>query len=75
MLMRKWFGFIRRNGSALHRNQRGAEAMEYLIVTSMVIIMTVAAWRFLGKSITDAVNKISDAIEETTSSGQFPALF
>ena len=70
--MRKWYQKIRTRLSDLHTNQRGAEAMEYLVVTSMVIITTVSAWVYFGQKLTDALNKISSAIDNTTSSGILP---
>ncbi len=72
--MRKWLDGLRSRYYKLHTCQKGAEAMEYLIVTGMVIISTVAAWRFLGAKIMLSVNRIAEAIDQATSSGTFPPL-
>lgn len=72
--MSKWVTSIRSRISRFHSCQKGAEAMEYLIVTGMVIISTVAAWRFLGQKIMLSVNKIAAAIDQATSSGTFPPI-
>ena len=70
--MHTWYLKVRNRLTQLNANQRGAEAMEYLVVTAMVIITTVAAWRYMGGKITDAINNISSAINNTTSSGILP---
>lgn len=60
---------LRARMARLHKDERGLEGLEYLLIAALVIIASVAAWKFLGKTIANNVNKIGNAVESSTSKG------
>ncbi len=49
----------------LHRDERGLEGIEYLLIAALVIIASIAAWKFLGTKIQENVKKEATTIENT----------
>ena len=60
---------LRRRAARLHKDERGLEGLEYLLIAALVIIASVAAWKFLGKTISNNVNKIGNAVDSSTTKG------
>ncbi len=56
---------IRRMFQRLHRDERGLEGIEYLLIAALVIIASIAAWKFLGTKIQENVKKEATTIEST----------
>ncbi|MCK6473462.1 MAG: Flp family type IVb pilin [Planctomycetes bacterium] len=47
------------------KDERGLEGIEYLLIAALVIIAAIAAWKFLGKTMSNNVNKMANTIDET----------
>jgi Flp pilus assembly pilin Flp len=50
----------------VHRDHKGLEGLEYLLIAALVIIATVAAWKLLGSTIREQVDKTSAGVKTTT---------
>ena len=64
----------------MHRDERGLEGLEYLLVAALIIISCVAAWGVLAKTISLDVNKVANAVSSATDSslaiaGYKPSIF
>lgn len=49
----------------LHRDERGLEGIEYLLIAALVIIASIAAWKFLGTTIQTNVRNEAKTIDST----------
>ena len=56
---------IRKMFQRLHRDERGLEGIEYLLIAALVIIASIAAWKFLGTKIQENVKLEAKTIEDT----------
>lgn len=54
--------------SRLHRDQRGLEGLEYLLIAALVVIASAVAWGVLGRKVSNNVNKIANAVTTATDS-------
>lgn len=60
--------WVRKLFSGLHKDRRGLESLEYLLIAAMVIIATVCAWRFLGTTIRSQTDLTASFVTTTTNS-------
>lgn len=56
---------LKRRFGRLYRDERGLEGIEYLLIAALVIIASIAAWKFLGKTIQDNVRDEAKTIDST----------
>ena len=59
---------IRAGIARLHRDQRGLEGMEYLLIAALVVIASAVAWGMLGHKVSNNVNKVAHAVDSATDS-------
>jgi Flp pilus assembly pilin Flp len=50
----------RRWGLRFARDERGIESLEYLLITSLVMVAGFVAWRYLGNRLDESVERFSE---------------
>ncbi len=67
--MKRFISGIKGKFGVLHRDQRGLEAMEYLLVAALVIIAAIGAYRFLGETISAEVKNVATTTSNAVRKG------
>jgi Flp pilus assembly pilin Flp len=63
------FGFLTRARGGVrrfHRDRRGIEALEYLMLACLVMLAGFAAWRYLGNRLNESVIRFTQASSSCT---------
>lgn len=62
-------GGLRKKFGRLHKNTKGLEALEYLLVAALVIVAAIGAYKFLGQTIKKGVADVADATQTAVAGG------
>jgi len=64
---------LSRKARRLHKDERGLEGIEYLLIAALVIIASIAAWKFLGttiqKNVRDEAKTIDSTVQDSIKTG------
>lgn len=59
---------ISTNWRTLHSDQRGLESIEYLLITALIMLAAISAWRYLGETIKANSKKMASTIDSAKNS-------
>jgi Flp pilus assembly pilin Flp len=65
LLVKKIRRILGAKAQRLHRDERGLEGIEYLLIAALVIIAAIGAWKLLGQKVSEGVVKEATKIEQT----------